>query len=122
TFNFINIAWVFFRAKEWDDAVKVLGSMFSLDNIVLPNMLESRLPFLSDLGIKFGGFIANIQGDYFTPVWLVIGLIFILLFKNSTQKLNNFKLNYKSALLTTITLVGGILSLNKVSEFLYFNF
>ncbi|MDH4945508.1 MBOAT family protein, partial [Sulfurimonas sp. C5] len=24
TFNFINIAWVFFRAKEWDDAIKVL--------------------------------------------------------------------------------------------------
>ena len=24
TFNFVNIAWVFFRAKEWDDALKVL--------------------------------------------------------------------------------------------------
>jgi len=122
TFNFVNIAWVFFRAKEWDDAVKVLGSMFSLDNIVLPNMLESRLPFLSDLGIKFGGFVASIQGDYFTPIWLLIGFIFILVFKNSTQKLNNFKLNYKTALWSGVAFVGGVLSLNKVSEFLYFNF
>jgi len=31
TFNFVNIAWVFFRAKEWDDAIKVLGNMFSID-------------------------------------------------------------------------------------------
>ncbi len=28
TFNFINIAWVFFRAKEWNDAIKVLRGMF----------------------------------------------------------------------------------------------
>jgi hypothetical protein len=85
-------------------------------------MLESRLPFLSELGIKFGGFVVNIQGDYFIPVWLIIGFIFILVFKNSIQKLNNFKLNYKTALLTAFTFVGGVLSLNKVSEFLYFNF
>jgi len=36
TFNFVNIAWVFFRAKEWDDAVRVLGAIFSLDNIIYP--------------------------------------------------------------------------------------
>ncbi len=30
TFNFINISWVFFRAKEWDDALKVISGMFGL--------------------------------------------------------------------------------------------
>lgn len=122
TFNFVNIAWVFFRAKEWDDAVKVLSSMFDINNIVLPNMLESRLPFLSDFGIQFGGFVANIQGDYFTPIWLIAGFIFILVFKNSVEKLDGFKLDYKTAFLSGIAFVGGVLSLNKVSEFLYFNF
>ena len=122
TFNFVNIAWVFFRAKEWNDAVKVLSSMFSLDNIVLPNMLESRLPFLSDLGVKFGGFVTNLLGDQFTPLGLIAGFIFILVFKNSTEKLDSFKMNYKTALWSGIALVGGVLALNKVSEFLYFNF
>ncbi len=122
TFNFINIAWVFFRAKEWDDAVKVLGGMFSLDYIVLHPMFESRLSFLSKYGIEFGGMFQNISGSKMTVVALFIGFIFILLFQNSTEKLNNFKLNYKTALLTAVALVGGILSLNKVSEFLYFNF
>ena len=28
TFNFVNVAWVFFRAKSWDDATKVLHGMF----------------------------------------------------------------------------------------------
>ncbi len=35
TFNFVNMAWIFFRAKEWDDAIKVLSGMFSLDNVVI---------------------------------------------------------------------------------------
>ncbi len=122
TFNFVNIAWVFFRAKEWDDAVKVLCSMFDINNIVLPNMLESRLPFLSDLGIKFGGFVANIQGTYFIPVWLMAGFIFILVFKNSVEKLDSFKFNYKTALLSGFAFVSGFLLLYKVSDFLYFNF
>jgi alginate O-acetyltransferase complex protein AlgI len=122
TFNFVNIAWVFFRAKEWDDAVKVLNSMFSLDNIVLPTALEGRLSFLTDLGVNFGGFVENIGGDFYTPVWLFIGFFLVLLFKNSIQKINNFQINYKTALLSGISFTLAILSLNKVSEFLYFNF
>ena len=28
TFNFVNIAWVFFRANTWADATKILSGMF----------------------------------------------------------------------------------------------
>jgi len=122
TFNFVNITWVFFRAKEWDDAVKVLGSMFSLDNIILPNILENRLSFLTDFGIYFGGFVVNIGGDFYTPIWIFSGFVLVLMFKNSIQKLDRFKMNYKTALWSGIAFTVGVLSLNKVSEFLYFNF
>ena len=122
TFNFVNIAWVFFRAKEWSDAVKVLSGMVGIDYIVLPSMLESRLTFLSKYGIVFGGFLTNIQGGKNTIIWLIIGLTLILFFKNSIQKLDSFKLNIKTALLSSVVFTGGIISLHKVSEFLYFNF
>jgi len=122
TFNFINIAWVFFRAKEWDDALKVLGGMFSLDNIVLTPLFQNKLSFLIQYGISFGEMFEDIGGSRWTIIILFFTFIFILVFKNSTQKLNNFKLNYKTALWSAIALVGGVLSLNKVSEFLYFNF
>jgi len=122
TFNFVNIAWVFFRAKEWEDAVKVLRSMFSLDNLVLPSALEGRLGFLTDIGINFGGFTKNIHGGFFFPVWILFGFVLVLLFMNSIQRINNFQLNYKTVSLSSIALTLGILSLNKVSEFLYFNF
>ena len=122
TFNFINISWVFFRAKEWDDALKVLGSMFSLDNVVLPNCLASKFLFLTNYGVDFGEFVTNIQGEYYTPIWLIAGSVLVLIFKNSTEKLDTFKLNYTTALWSGIAFVGGVFSLNKVSEFLYFNF
>ncbi|ABM03431.1 membrane bound O-acyl transferase, MBOAT family protein [Psychromonas ingrahamii 37] len=122
TFNFVNLSLVIFRAKEWDDAVKVSGGMFSLENIVLPNILATKLSFLSNYDIEFGGFVENIQGDYYTPLWLIIGFILVLLFKNSIEKGKEFKPNYKTLILTLIYLLVGLLSLNKVTEFLYFNF
>ena len=118
TFNFINISWVFFRAKEWDDAIKVLSAMFSLDNIVLPKVLENKLAFLSDVGVDFGFSGYTLE----TIIWLICGFVMILLFKSSAEQLERFSLNYKTALLTGFTLLVGLISLNKVSEFLYFNF
>ena len=122
TFIFINITWVFFRAKEWDDAIKVLNNMFSLDNMVFPTMLQDRLSFLNSYGVQFGRFTQNIDATFEIIFWLFGGFISILLFKNSIERLNNFKLTYKNILFTSSLFTIGILSLNKVSEFLYFNF
>jgi len=122
TFNFINIAWVFFRAKEWEDAIKVLNAMFSL-NITLPSFLSAKLAFLNQYSVKFGGaWLSEVDGTIVTVVWLLIGFILILTFKNSNQRLESFKLDYKMAFFAGILFASAILSLNKVSEFLYFNF
>jgi D-alanyl-lipoteichoic acid acyltransferase DltB (MBOAT superfamily) len=122
TFNFLNITWVFFRAKEWDDATKVLNSMFSLDNVVLPKALESKLTFLKDFSIDFGYFGIHIGAKLDSIIWLIAAFIIILLFRSSAEQLKSFKLNYTTAIFTGIMLLAGIISLNKVSEFLYFNF
>ena len=124
TFNFVNIAWVFFRAKEWDDAVKVLTGMLGLSGINLPNPVAGKLAFLNQFGIEFGGWVSSIDADggKFLVPWLFVAFILVLVFKNTMQKRDDFKLNYKTAFLTAIVLICGILSLNKVSEFLYFNF
>ena len=104
TFNFVNVAWVFFRAKEWDDAVRVLGAMFSLDNVVIALSLE------------------NISGDLFTILWIIAGFILVLFFKNTVEKAKELKINYKTLFFTLFCLLAALLSVNKVSEFLYFNF
>jgi D-alanyl-lipoteichoic acid acyltransferase DltB (MBOAT superfamily) len=120
TFNFINITWVFFRAKEMEDAFKVLGGMFGLGGVVLPNVLANKLSFLQNYGIEFGGFVENIGGDYFTPVWIIIGFILVLLFKNSIEF--NFKTNKWYLFIHIIIAFTSLSLVNKVSEFLYFNF
>jgi D-alanyl-lipoteichoic acid acyltransferase DltB (MBOAT superfamily) len=122
TFNFINISWVFFRAKTWDDAIKVLSSMFSLDNIVLPKALENKLEFLKDYSVDFGYFGVHIGAKLDSIIWLLLAFVIVLFFKSSSEQLERFKLNYTTAIFTALMLLAGIISLNKVSEFLYFNF
>jgi hypothetical protein len=121
TFNFINIAWVFFRAKEWEDAVKVLSGMFG-GVVVLPLKLEERLDFLSAFSITFGSSLGNISGDHFTFMYLLIAFLTVLLLKNSSLYTNNFVPSKKLIAFSTFTLTISILMFNRVSEFLYFNF
>jgi len=121
TFNFINITWVFFRAKEWDDALKVLHGMF-FGTLVLPAALASKLNFLTSYGIEFGVYLEAISGSIWTIIWLILTLFIILFSKNSMEKRKDFKLDYKSALLTSVYFSIGVMMLTRISEFLYFNF
>ncbi len=49
TFNFVNIAWVFFRAKTWDDAIKVLAGMFGMNGIKLSRS-AAKVDFSRSMG------------------------------------------------------------------------
>ncbi len=121
TFNFINIAWVFFRAKEWSDAMKVLGSMFSMDNIALPNFLASKLFFLTNYGVQFSGFTINLSAGKDLIIWLFVGFVIILLFRNFNN-ISLKKLNIWNSIFVAMVLLVSIYSLGNKSEFLYFNF
>jgi hypothetical protein len=119
----VNITFVFFRAKEWDDAVKVLGSMFSLDNIVLPNFLASKLASLSKYGIEFGALATNLSAaGKDLIIWLLIGFILILVFKNSMDKLKLFKPSAINSFVFIMAFTISLYKLSGYSEFLYFRF
>jgi len=122
TFNFVNIAWVFFRAKEWGDALKVLGSMFSLDNIVLPTKLEHKLLFLREYGVEFNSWAVDIAGEDWTAIWIIGAFILTLLFKNSNKSSNGFKATNLNATFAGSMMFCIYLFMNTESEFLYFNF
>ena len=126
TFNFINIAWVFFRAKEWDDAIKVLGAMFSLNNVVLPEKYAEKyaekLLFLKDFGIEFGIVLKGIDGKSQTIAFILLGFMIVLFMKNSMEKITTFKPTHINLVLTLILLITSISMMSRVSEFLYFNF
>ncbi len=122
TFNFVNIAWIFFRANNWNDSFNVIKGMLGLNGIYLPNVFNNKLHILSNYNIKFGPWINHINGNLFTPIWVTLGFIIVLGFKNSIEQTIKFKRNYKTAIFSGLLFGYSIASINKVSEFLYFNF
>jgi hypothetical protein len=122
TFNFINITWVFFRAKEWDDAIKVLKGMFG-GSLILPPTMQEQLDFLSHKGVTFSNYWLNsVTRDPYTLWWLGAAMLVVVAFKNSNQITKNLKPNYLTALYAAILFLVSASSLSKLSEFLYFNF
>jgi D-alanyl-lipoteichoic acid acyltransferase DltB (MBOAT superfamily) len=117
TFNFINISWVFFRAKEWDDAIKVLKGMFGGDLVVSKSFL-SGIEFLKYSDVWLG----NIFADKYL-MWELLGaFIVVLAFKNSIYFLKNIRFNIYTVLVCSFLLIVSFLNLKGVHEFLYFNF
>ena len=120
TFNFINIAWVFFRAKEYNDALKVLNGMF-FGSFILPRGLTSRLDFLNGKGMESGKWLNVFHEGPMILLWLSAGFVLILVFQNSMQLRSKFKPNYYYLFLTVLFFLS-IFILNRKSEFIYFNF
>jgi len=127
TFLSIIIAWVFFRANNLADGGIMLQSMSGLNGIVLPEPLET-IPGLTTLGIKFQSWISF---KYLPELWENQSLPFLILllltlavkyFPNSQEIVDKFEPNtYWATGLGALTAIA-LLSLNRVSEFLYFQF
>lgn len=120
TFNFINITWIFFRAKEWDDAYKILGAMFQ-SSCVLPQKYVDKFSILHNHFIG-GKVYFNIDGSDDTTFWIIGAFITVLLLKNSFEVIAKFKPSLINSILFLLFSLAGILNLMHISEFLYFNF
>ncbi len=135
TFNFVNIAWVFFRAKEWDDAVKVLHGMMGLDGVVISKRMvwiyhttvQELFFLLPDLtGVKNKLLIFNFE-SYF---WILLAIYIVAKMPNTYvivdyPQLQNQKLaNVKYAIFFGIIFLMSVLamSMQTYTEFIYFNF
>ncbi|HUJ16675.1 MAG TPA: MBOAT family protein [Nitrospirota bacterium] len=121
TFNFVNVAWVFFRARSWPDALKVLKAMAGLNGVMLSSDVAGKFGFLRNYGVAFGQL-------FFKPihhnVWilLVVLLIVSVSARNSNEMTRDFKPTWKTVLFAAATAIYAILNINRVTEFLYFNF
>jgi len=121
TFNFVNIAWVFFRAKEWDDAVKVLSGMVGLSSITVANKFKKYLDSYD--WITFGQVTQHIGAGSKILTWVIVGFIIVLLLKNSNSYLKvkmNIWLIIISSILFSYSVFLSLVSSSQV--FLYFNF
>ena len=141
TFFIITILWVYFRASSLSEANHMLTAMFDLSNIKIhhvPGRSADSLKALEGIGIGFTQLTYIYKNQY---IYLIL-LFFIVIFSPNIQDIFSnhkpvldsekllkkpiyilcFKLNWYWLLITILCLSISILSLNKVSEFLYFQF
>jgi D-alanyl-lipoteichoic acid acyltransferase DltB (MBOAT superfamily) len=122
TFNFINIAWVFFRAKEFGDALKVLGGMFGYGGVVLQQKYLDKFSFLADLDIEAGKITEHIGGGSKVLTYIIVTFLIVLVFRNAMYFYKNFKPTTLYILITLGLIITTFSYFSSVSEFLYFNF
>ena len=119
TFGFVNIAWVFFRANTFADAMKVLKGMF-LGAFVYPG----GFPFAQALhawGFVIGKWSKPFSNEPWIGYWLIAAFAVVLLLPNSMQWRKRFKTN-GFYLMLTILFFLSLFFLYRKSEFIYFNF
>ena len=104
TFNFVNLAWIFFRALSWGDAMKVLKGMFGFSGT--GNPME-----MPDIG-----------GNYVTYLWIIAGFGIIFLIKNTNEVNKSFKPSWLKLAILLIIAVYSIMNMHRISEFIYFGF
>ncbi len=118
TFNFVNFAWVFFRAKSFDDALRVLKGMAGLNGTVWPAWLQNKLSFLHHFNLQFGSCCMDKM-----MIVMVIAFLFVSVWANNSNEIaQKIKPNRFYAIALGGVFAFSILFLTRVSEFLYFNF
>ncbi len=149
TFLAVAVAWVFFRATSMEDALIIVSAMGQFDELSLPLMLRGRLfgleSILTQLGIAFEGRIyRDLVGDLRPGIPLLLSLWAIAWSWPNTQQLMRryepaldvYRFELPSvwwqrfqwqptvawALLIAVLAVWSLIGMNKVSEFLYFQF
>lgn len=121
TFNFINIAWIFFRAKTFEDAVKVLKGMLTVDSSTF-TLLKAKVLFFINPGMNIAVWIKRIvdQTDIFS--WLILSLLIVIIAKNSVELVESYHKKKTFIVYVSILLSISLINFSKVTEFIYFNF
>jgi alginate O-acetyltransferase complex protein AlgI len=123
TFFAVVVAWVFFRAESVYSAWNLISTMSGLNGVVfaLPFAITSKLLFLQlgGINLKIAQYFSSAKIFALIPLLILI----CILAKNSNQLFSDeFNPSFKWAVIIGIFMLGTLLNLSEVSEFLYFQF
>lgn len=120
TFNFVNFTFVIFRAKTVSDAIKVYKGMIGLTGVVVPKIGVKSVGFLNAYGFSIGSYLK--PNDYFM-IAMFLGTIYV------TRKMDNsltlekkFTPTPRLAVICGFAFVLCLFGMNRITEFIYFNF
>ena len=140
TFLAVVVGWVFFRAESLSAALTILAGMAGLNGVSLPAAIVAALPMLEPTLLQAGVQSTLGNGGQFVSTWLWIAALSCIAFlaPNTQQIMRHHEpaLEYVTENASRIfwqpsrawmigmavIAVCGVISLNRVSEFLYFQF
>lgn len=121
TFLAVVMGWVIFRARTLSDAIALMETMIGVNGIQLAPKFQHWLPGLSQLGVGFTESRLLAHGeDYLGQLFLL--LLPVLLGPNSQELAQRLRPTWAWALFVASVGSYGVLSLNRASEFLYYQF
>jgi alginate O-acetyltransferase complex protein AlgI len=138
----VMIAWVFFRAPDLATAVDVLSGMFGPNGIDLPAWSRGKLDWLALTGLqlRFEGIRWIDFGSATQLPLLLLAALLALFFPNSQEIIGGLRLQFETAntairnqlilwrpswawvSIISVLFLACVFSLNRVTEFLYFQF
>lgn len=117
TFNAVNIAWVFFKADSLKTSFEFIRAMFDITSFSYPHSRVIAKWIPSNLLNKDFLFSSN------DVLWIVILLISSTCFYSLEDYMNKkFSPKVSIAVFISVAFVYAVAQLNKMSEFLYFQF
>ena len=114
TFNAVNIAWVFFRANSFTEAVNIIKAMVDFDNFYLPY----RASWEKYIDAAWMSEEVLLKSDSLLRIILFLLLSFIIIRFDKVERLNK----YFYIVLLVFLFVFAFLKIGNISEFLYFQF
>ena len=114
TFNFLNFAWIFFRAENLREAFSIIQSMFGITWVELPYKFYSRLK----------NTFVQLDGTNETLFMIILAFIVCLGFKNGLERMRGLEPNWFNVFVIIALLYFALSKLIAIPyvEFIYFNF
>ncbi|WP_107667512.1 MBOAT family protein [Cyanothece sp. BG0011] len=128
TFLAVIVGWVMFRAQSLSDAMEMIQAMIGMKGIVLPGTVRGKIGFLTMFGFqleswdKFTYLPSFYNSKFLSFVVLFILTVGALKLPNSQEIAHKIQFKLPWAFVLGILATYCLLSLNRVSEFLYFQF
>lgn len=125
------VGWVLFRAESFESAWRILKAMAGAEGIVLPWRVFGSVDWLKDGWIRVAQFGEMwLSTSYWSVIWIILAYIICISLPSSaeyfglvdSQSKYKFTMNKKTALAVSLAAVIALLSMQRVSEFLYFQF
>lgn len=119
TFQFINIVFTIFRAEKLETAFAIFKGMFGLTYLKIPKGILGHDTILT-LGAQIGSYMNN--DENMNLIFILISFWIVFKCKNSMELMKEFKSEQKLAIYSGVLFILCVFGLNRVSDFIYFNF